>query len=219
MQYHIERLELLLSRHAEINDYHASPKTFIQGEIATMPQAGESNSIIQGEIGSSASILSWNDSPESVKLEINTHLSNIFKFTKTPDVSFENIKGLNQVSGVMLRMLFMDAHTKVLEKEEIWDDFFERRFNLLKTYVGNLLFPELKKASKRLKMKPKFSPYIIDDERAKIEMLMTANGNKPLISQEKSAELSSLTTKADWETLKKEMDADNHSDVFTETEV
>ena len=73
--------------------------------------------------------------PDSVKLEINTRLSNIFKFTKTPDVSFDNIKGLNQVSGVMLKMLFMDAHIKVLEKEEIWDDFYERRFNLLKTYV------------------------------------------------------------------------------------
>lgn len=219
VQYDIDRLELLMSRHAEINDYHASPKTFIQGELTSVPQAGESNSIIQGEVGSSASILSWNDSPESMKLEINTRLSNIFKFTKTPDISFESIKGLNQVSGVMLKMLFMDAHIKVLEKEEIWDDYYERRFNLLKTYVGNLLFPELKQASKRLKIKPKFNPYMIDDQKDWINTLMTANGNKPLISQEKSAELSRLTSDRDWDTLKKEMEADNHSDVFTETEV
>lgn len=219
VQYDIERLELLFSRHAEINDYHASPKTFIQGSISSMPQAGESNSIIQGDIGSSATILSWNDSPESVKLEISTRLSNIFKFTKTPDVSFESVKALSQVSGVMLRMLFMDAHIKVLEKEEIWDDFHERRLNLLKSYVGNLLNPSLKQASKRLKMKVKFNPYIIDDQKTWIETLMTANGNKPVISQELSAELSRLTNKNDWDTLKKEMEADNHTDVFSETDI
>lgn len=218
VQYDIERLELLFSRHAEINDYHASPKTFIQGNLLSAPQAGEANSIIQGDMGSSATILSWNDSPESVKLEINTRLSNIFKFTKTPDVSFENIKGLNQVSGVMLKMLFMDAHIKVLEKEEIWDDFYERRFNLLKTYIGKILNPSLDKASKRLKIKPKFNPYMIDDQKAWVETLMTANGNKPLISQEKSVELSRLTSSKDWKTLKAEMEADNHSDVFSEVE-
>ena len=219
VQYDIERLELLFSRHAEINDYHASPKTFIEGGLVTAPQAGEANTILQGEVGSKAYILSWNDSPESVKLEINTRLSNIFKFTKTPDVSFDNIKGLNQVSGVMLKMLFMDAHIKVLEKEEIWDDFYERRFNLLKTYVGKLLNPKLALASKRLRIKPKFNPYFIDDQKTWVETLMTANGNKPLISQEKSAELSRLTSKKDWETLKKEMEEESHSDVFTETDL
>ena len=219
VQYDIERLELLFSRHAEINDYHAAPKTFIEGGLISTPQAGEANSILQGEAGSKAYVLSWNDSPESVKLEINTRLSNIFKFTKTPDVSFENIKGLSQVSGVMLKMLFMDAHIKVLEKEEIWDDFFERRFNLLKTYVGKLLNPKLDLASKKLRLKPKFNPYFIDDQKTWIETLMTANGNKPLISQEKSAELSRLTGKKDWETLQKEMEEESHSDVFTETDL
>lgn len=75
----------------------------------------------------------------------------------------------------------------------------ERRLNLLKSYVGNLPNPSLKQASKRLKMKVKSNPYIIDDQKTWIETLMTANGNKPVISQER-------------DTLKKEMETDNHTD-------
>lgn len=219
VQYDIERLELLFSRHAEINDYHAAPKTFIEGELTSLPQAGESNGILQGSMGSKAYVLSWDQSPESIKLEINTRLSNIFKFTKTPDVSFESIKALNQISGVMLKMLFMDAHMKVLEKEEIWDDFYERRFNILKTYVGKLLDPALEKAAKKLSLKPKFKPYMIDDMKAFIEMLMLANGNKPVISHEKSVELANLTPQSneDWLIIQKEKKEDNSNDIFQPT--
>lgn len=219
VQNDIDRLELLFSRHAEINDYHAAPKTFIEGELISTPTAGEANSIIQGEVGSKATILSWNDSPESIKLEISTRLSNIFKFTKTPDVSFESVKALSQISGVMLKMLFMDAHMKVMEKEEIWDDFYERRFNLLKTYVGKLLDPKLEKASQKLVMRPKFNPYMIDDLKSWVDTLMAANGNKPLISQEKSVEMAGLTYKSqeDWETIKAEQEKEQNSDIFNPT--
>lgn len=216
VQTDIERLELLFSRHAEINDYHAAPKTFVEGELVSTPQAGEANGLLQGSIGSKAYILSWDHSPESIKLEISTRLSNIFKFTQTPDVSFESVKALNQISGVMLKMLFMDAHLKVLEKEEIWDEYYERRFNLLKTYVGKLLNPKLEKASKNLSIKPKFNPYMIDDLKAKIDMLMTANGNKPVISQQKSVALGNLVenSQEEWEIIKAESEEEKQKDIF-----
>lgn len=219
VQYDIERLELLFSRHAEINDYHAAPKTFVEGELISTPQAGEANGLIQGSPGTKAYVLSWDQSPESIKLEINTRLSNIFKFTKTPDVSFESVKALNQISGVMLKMLFMDAHMKVMEKEEIWDDFYERRFNLLKTYVGKLLQPSLEKASRSLSLKPKFKPYMIDDLKSWIDTLLAANGNKPVISHEKSVELANLTQEPadDWIIIQKEAEAENSTDVFQPT--
>ncbi|AQY21349.1 phage portal protein [Riemerella anatipestifer] len=216
VQSDIERLELLFSRHAEINDYHAAPKIFIEGELMSTPQAGEANGVIQGSIGTKAHILSWDHSPESIKLEIATRLSNIFKFTQTPDVSFESVKALNQISGVMLKMLFMDAHLKVLEKEEIWDEYYERRFNLLKTYVGKLLNPSLEKASKSLSIKPKFNPYMIDDLKSKIEMLMTANGNKPIVSHQGSVVLGNLAEdiQEEWKIIKTESEEEKQKDIF-----
>lgn len=219
VQSDIERLELLFSRHAEINDYHSAPKIYIEGELSSAPQAGEANGILQGAIGTKAYILSWNDSPESIKLEINTRLANIYKFTNTPDVSFESVKGLNQISGVMLRMLFMDAHLKVLQKEEIWDEYLERRFNLLKSFIGNFLNPNLAEACRNLTIKPKFNPYMIDDLKDKVNVLMTANGNKPIISQEKAVELLGLAHNpmAEFDRILKELERENTHDIFQPT--
>lgn len=221
VQYDIDRLELLFSRHAEINDYHAAPKIFIEGELNSAPQAGEANSILTGSAGTKAYVLSWDQSPESIKLEITTRLSNIYKFTNTPDVSFESVKSLNQISGVMLKMLFMDAHLKVMQKEEIWDEYFERRFNLLKAFVGKLLNPTLEKAARNLSMKPKFNPYMIDDLKSTVDILMTANGNKPIISQERSVELSGLTEnhEEDWKIIQSEAVAENSNEIFQPTNI
>lgn len=214
VKYDIERLELLLSRHAEINDYHAAPLLFITGTVSSLPQAGEANKAMMGDIGSTANVISWESAPESVKLEIETRLENIHKFTKTPDL-FRQVKGLSQVSGIMLKMLFMDAHLKVQEKAEIWDEYFTRRYNILKAYVGKLLNVSLLEASNKLELEPVIKPYMIQDTKEWVETLMTANGNKPLLSQEYSAELSQLAPKEDWLILEAEQEASKTESVFS----
>ncbi|MDF2931232.1 MAG: phage portal protein [Chryseobacterium sp.] len=205
VKFDIERLELIFSRHAEINDYHASPMIFITGTVNSMPQAGEANKAAQGDIGSDMKVISWESAPESLKLEIETRLENIHKFTKTPDL-FRQVKGMSQISGIMLKMLFMDAHLKVMEKNEIWDDYFQRRFNILKSYVGKLLNTKLADAANKLELEPVIKPFMIQDTKEWVETLMTANGNQPLLSQEYSAELSTLAPKEDWLILEAEQE-------------
>lgn len=196
----IERLELLLSKHAEINDYHASPKTFVKGELKTMPVAGEPNPILKGGENTDVKILSWQHAPESVKLEIEILIENIHKFTQTADISFNSIKSLSQVSGVMLKMLFMDAHLKVMEKSEIWDEYFTRRYNLIKTMLG-ALNPNWSDLVRQLEMSPVINPFMIDDEKAMVEMLTTANGNKPIMSHKKSVEMFGMVSDVEQELL------------------
>lgn len=215
VKFDIERLELLFSRHAEINDYHASPLLFITGNVSSLPQAGEANKAMQGDPGSDAKVISWESAPESVKLEIETRLENIHKFTKTPDL-FKQVKGLSQVSGIMLKMLFMDAHLKVMEKNEIWDDYFQRRFNILKSYVGKLLNTKLADAANKLELEPIMKPFMIQDTKEWVETLMTANGNKPLLSQEYSAELSTLAPKEDWLILEAEQEKERTQSQFSD---
>ena len=212
----IERLELLFSRHAEINDYHASPLLFITGNVSSLPQAGEANKAMMGDPGSDAKVISWESAPESVKLEIETRLENIHKFTKTPDL-FRQVKGLSQISGIMLKMLFMDAHLKVMEKNEIWDDYFQRRFNILKSYVGKLLNTKLADAANKLELEPVIKPFMIQDTKEWVETLMTANGNKPLLSQEYSAELSTLAPKEDWLILEAEQEKERTQSQFSDS--
>lgn len=207
VQPNIERLELLLSRHAEINDYHAAPKTFVRGTLTSAPKAGEAGGIIAGGENTDVKILSWDSASDSVKLEIDNLLNAIHKFTQTPDISFENIKGLNQASGVMLKMLFMDAHLKVARKAaEIWDAHFTRRYNILKAMVNFNATGQFDSAVQELNLSPVFTPFMIDDLETMVGVLMAANGGQQIIAHQHSIELLGIAkdTKKEYETIKLE---------------
>lgn len=178
----IDRLEKLLSNFADTNDYHASPKIFVEGTVKGFCRKGEAGGIIEGEDGAKASYLSWSSAPESVKLEIDTLLRMIYTITQTPDISFDTVKGIGAVSGVALKLLFMDAHLKVQDKTEIFDEYLQRRANIVKAYIG-VADVTKKEAADALMVKPKITPYIIEDDASKIAVLTAANGGKAVASQ------------------------------------
>lgn len=178
----IDRLEKLLSNFADTNDYHASPKIFVRGAIKGFCRKGEAGGIIEGEDGAEASYLSWASAPESVKLEIDTLLRMIYTITQTPDISFDTVKGIGAVSGVALRLLFMDAHLKVQDKAEIFDEYLQRRCNIVKEYIAQAN-QKAAAAASELVIKPKITPYIIEDELSKINILQAANGGKQIASR------------------------------------
>jgi SPP1 family phage portal protein len=178
----IDRLEKLLSNFADTNDYHASPKIFVEGKIIGFARKGEAGGIIEGEEGAKAQYLSWANAPESVKLEIETLLKMIYTITQTPDISFDTVKGIGAVSGVALKLLFMDAHLKVQDKCEIFNDYLQRRINIVKAYIGEAN-RAWKDAAASLIVEPIITPYIIEDEQTKINILTAANGNKQIASR------------------------------------
>lgn len=200
VQVLIERLEKLLSNFADTNDYHASPKIFIQGTIKGFAKKGESGAIIEGEEGAEAKYLSWENAPESVKLEIETLLRMIYTITQTPDISFDAIKGIGAVSGVALKLLFMDAHLKVADHQEVFDEYLQRRINIIKAYIGKFNVG-LQGAADDLQVEPIIVPYIIKDEAAELKIWTDANGGNPVISQKASFEKAGLTNdiEADFE--------------------
>ncbi len=181
----IERLEKLLSNFADTNDYHASPKIFVEGKIVGFARKGEAGGIIEGEEGAKAQYLSWNNAPESVKLEIETLLKMIYTITQTPDISFDTVKGIGSVSGIALKLLFMDAHLKVQDKCEIFNEYLQRRINVVKAFLkeANLKQQGWSEAADHLVIEPIITPYIIEDEQSKINILTAANGNKQIASR------------------------------------
>lgn len=178
----IDRLEKLLSNYADTIDYHASPTIFIQGHVEGFSKKGESGKIIEGDNGATAQYLSWDQAPDAVKLEIENDLRMIFSITQTPDISFESVKGIGAISGIALKLLFLDAHLKVEDKKEIFDEFLTRRYNILKAYVGTMN-QSLRAAADGLELEPEITPYMIADEQSLIEMLSTATGGKQIVSR------------------------------------
>lgn len=192
----VDRLEKLLSNFADTNDYHASPKIFTTGQINGWSKKGESGAVIEGEEGATMQYVSWQNAPESVKLEIETLLRLIYTITQTPDISFDSVRGIGAVSGVALKLLFMDAHLKVQDKREIFDDYLQRRTSIIKAYIGEFN-RNLKDDCDNLLIEPEIVPYMLVDEKEEVEYWMTANGNKALISQEESIEKAGLTSNAE----------------------
>ena len=181
----IDRLETLLSNFADTNDYHASPKIFTTGQIYGWAQKGESGAVIEGEDGATMQYVSWQQAPESVKLEIETILKLIYTITQTPDISFDAVKGFGAISGLALKLLFMDAHLKVMDKREIFDEYLQRRANVVKAWIG-YMSTKLEADADELDIEPEIIPYMLTSEIDELNYWLTANGNKPVISQEES---------------------------------
>ena len=180
----IDRLETLLSNFADTNDYHASPKIFVTGDIHGWSKKGESGAVIEGSDGATAQYLSWAQAPESVKLEIETLLRMIHTITQTPDVSFDSVKGLN-LSGTALRLLFMDAHLKVQDKAETFETALQRRTSIQQAYLARMNAKDAAYATacRTLIVEPLVQAYMIEDDTTKVANLMAATGQKAIASR------------------------------------
>lgn len=213
VQVMIERLETLLSNFADVNDYHSAPKIVVTGQIEGFSRKGEAGGILEAEHGSDVKYLSWQNAPESVRLEIETLLRNIYSITQTPDLSFEAVKGLGQMSGVALKLLFMDAHLKVQDKREIFDEYLQRRLAVVRAFASELR-PELRGALESLEIEAEITPYNISNDAEDLQYWLQANGGKPLISQLESMRAINLVTdpSADYERMQEEAQASTLSE-------
>lgn len=86
----------------------------------------------------------------------------------------------------------MDAHLKVQDKKEIFDDYLPRRANVIKAYIGKFN-TKLEADADNLEIDPEITPYMLVDELNELNYWLTANGNKPVLSQEESIEKAKLS--------------------------
>lgn len=217
----IDRLEKLLSNFADTNDYHASPKIVVNGQILSWAKKGESGAVIEMADGGSAQYLSWAQAPQAVELEINTLLRMIYTITQTPDISFENVKQLGGVSGVALELLFMDSHLKAQEKREIWDEYMQRRISIIKSYLAILnKDSKFETDCKNTIITAEIKPFTIDDVQTELALLQSANGNMPVISHETSVERTAVLMrtgkdfKTEFEKIRKEQAENDATDAM-----
>lgn len=186
----IERYEKLLSNFADCNDYHASPKIIVKGRIKSWAKKGETGGVIEMEDDGDAHYMSWEQAPEAVKLEEQTLFKLIHSLTQTPDISFDTVKGIGNITGIALELMFMDAHLKVQDKKEQFVEFLQRRYSIIQSYlkVMNKRDADFVKACDTLGIEPDITPYIIKDEAGRINALMQSNGNQPIASQRTTIE-------------------------------
>ncbi len=137
----IERLETVISNFADTNDYHASPTLVFKGATGAQAQEkGESGKavLLTGE-HADAKYVTWDQSVDAVQLEIDTLVNFIYSLTQTPNISFEEMKALGDLSGVAFDRVFIDAH--LASRREIeggYGECIQRDINLQKALLASM---------------------------------------------------------------------------------
>ena len=167
-----ERLENLFSNYADCIDYNFFPKLIIEGDLDGSQKRGAGN-MVKLEEGGKAYYLTWSQTPESVRMEFDTLLEQAYSLTKTPRISFENLKGMGQTSGVAFEFAFMGIHAEVQNHAEDIESFLQRRYNFLVSAIGSICV-EYDKAITDIE--PEITPYMINDLAARINAAVAEIG-------------------------------------------
>ena len=130
-----------------------------------------------------AEYLTWDHSPESIKLEVENLKEFIYSMTATPDISFNNIKGVGNVSGIALRFMFLDSLLKAKDKQEIYGTGLTRRINLLKAILSVV---DVKQAAnlEKLDISVEFGNPLPENIQDIIQTLALARPGEPIMSKE-----------------------------------
>lgn len=135
----IEREEYIGSRSADVNDYFADPAVVATADILNnLPEKeSESKVYILKEKGQ-VEYLTWDSAPESKKQEIDWLEKHILSKSFTPNIDFDNMKGLTNVSGKALKQMMILADVKAAKHKEIHDELLDRVASLCKSIIGNV---------------------------------------------------------------------------------
>jgi SPP1 family phage portal protein len=204
----IDRIEMLISRHADTNDYFGAPIIKTWGEFTQLPDKEDDGKSVNIEVERNRKsgkfepkggieFLTWDYAPESIKLEFENIINIIYSMTSTPDISFNNVKGMPDVSGIALRLMFLDPMLKALDKQELYGEMLDRRINVMKAIlsIANIKNAEL---YKEMDVSVKFQSVLPDNLKETIEMLVTATGDA-VMSQEGAVRRNPLVDDADAE--------------------
>lgn len=189
----IERLETLISNHADMNDYNGSPILLASGDIVGWSEKGESGKVIQAKEGADVKYVTWDSAPESIKLEAETLHDLIHTMTQTANLSMAQMTKLSgTTSGEALERMMMDAHLGAKELQGgVYGLGIQRRLNFLKTASSNI-YKECV-GGDEAEITPQFGLFRLDSTKSDIENALLANGGKVVIDELGGISMAGLT--------------------------
>ena len=124
---------------------------------------------------------------DNLKFQIAELRQSFFTQLQLPDWSYESMKS-TPMSGESRKQLFIDAQLKVKDESGRLLEFFDREVNVVKAFLKLALGEKFSDAVDALSVENEVTPYTITEEKDTINNLLSANGNKPLMSQRESIE-------------------------------
>ncbi len=193
----IYREEYIASRTADTNDYFADPMLILDADIVkNMPEKDDENKTLIKKSGEStqaaAGYLTWDSAPQSKKDEIEWLQNHILSKTFTPNIDFENMKSLSNVTGKALKQMMVLANIKASKHKETHDELLQRAGNLMRAIIGNVLDVSLASQCENLDLTHEFQDPFGEDIAEVIDNLTKAK-DAGIVSTETAVEKSPLT--------------------------
>lgn len=216
MDYYENRL----SRMVDTNDYFGDPilKNFGDSSLPSRDTVGKQISYpirIDPESGKeyhgNADYLVWQQSIDSIKLELETLRNEIYAGSSTPDLSFENMKSIGALSGTAIELMFIEAFIKAAEGMEIFGPAVQRSVSVVRALISNVTNTKYKNDLIKANPKVTFGSILPDDLKEIVEVLTKANGDKPINSQETIVGRSPFTKDVGEEVKRLKAEADEDS--------
>lgn len=216
----VYEMEWTLSRNGNYIRENSKPKFIVCADEIIQygdekPGNKEFKSVMQYPTGARAEYVTWSQAIDSLKFQIDTLRNLFFTQLQLPDWSYEKMSQ-QALSGESRKQMFIDAELKVQDESGRWLEFFDREINVAKAFLKLMLGQAWHEAIDALPVENVITPYRITDRKEEVETLMTANGNKPIMSQRESIEAYGRSDNVD-QTLK-EINEQEMADSFNLTE-
>lgn len=188
----IDTYEMSFSKFVDTNGYFASPMYKAKGAIGSIPKKDETGKIVKLDIvetdkgnviSADLEVLSWDRAPEALKLEFETTKGLIYGLTDTPDLSFDSVKGLGNISGIALKLLFFGSILKAKWDEGDYQTAISRMFNLIIAATSQVLQTKLLSKFEEMEIDVRFTSVLPENIKEVIEILTEATGGKAVMSQ------------------------------------
>lgn len=183
----MDALEMRLSRLCDTNDYFAEPilKTFGNTSLPSKSTVGkqlefEMTIDDNGEHHGDAEYLAWQQSVDSLKLELDHEYRETHSGASQPDLSFDNLKGLGNVSGTARRFMLIDAEVKADENMEIFEPVIRRTISIVVAGIANITNVKLAGGFEDNDIEVEFGSILPEDLKEELENLSIANGGQPI---------------------------------------
>lgn len=162
-EHMLHRLEHVASRTADTNDYFADPIAVMDADvIKNMPEKQAANKLLiakglrDGGVDKVAKYLTWDNAPQSKKDEIEWLENKIHTMSFTPNISFETLKSISQLSAKALKTVMLLADIKASKRKESHDEMLDRTASLITAIIGNVLDVSLADECRRLIVEHEF---------------------------------------------------------------
>lgn len=210
VQAMIDRYEVTLSKLGASNDYSGHPMLKIFGKVENAPDKDEDGKawIIPvtiddegNEVKGDVEFLNNENAGESVALELEKLEDLIWAISSTPNLSLNNLKDLGALSGIAIKLLFLEPILKAKLNEGDNRTMYERILNVIISGIVTTTNVKLSNEAQQLFYDVQFNSILPDDLQSTVETLVAGVAGG-IISAETAVGVLDMTVDAEEEIKK-----------------